>query len=116
MIVETVAMSRAVRTRHVNSTSSPVRMVAVSHRTSSVMVIMTVVMNQMSCHTSATLQPLHALLEGLGVTMETVCRPAKCVTTAMTVMITVMRKAVVSRHEKEQYRDKKLTFLLYANL
>lgn len=102
MTVETVAMSRAVHTSLVSSTSSPVRMVAVSRRTSSVMVIMTVVMNQMSCHTCATLHPLPALLEGLGVTMETVCHPAKCVTTVMTVMITVMRKGVVSRHEKEQ--------------
>lgn len=103
MTVETAAMSRAVRTSHVNSTSSPVRMVAVSHRTSSAMVIMIAVMNQMSCHTCATLQPLPALLGSLGVTMATVCHPAKCVTTATTVMITVMRKAVVSRCEKENF-------------
>lgn len=103
MTVETAVMSRAVYTRHVNSTSSPVRMVAVSHRTSSAMVIMTVEMNQMSCRNCATLQTLPALLGSLGVTMETVCCPAKCVTTAMTAMITVMRKAVVSRHKQKQY-------------
>lgn len=103
MTVETVAMSKDARIRHVNSTSSLVRMAAVSHRTSNAMAIMTVVMNQMSCLTCATLQPLPALLESSGVTMATVCHPAKCVTTAMTAMITVMRKAVVSRCEKKQY-------------
>lgn len=102
MTVEMVAMSKAVPTRPVSSISSPVRMAAVSHRTSNAMAIMTVVMNQMSCLICATLQPLPALLGSLGVTMATVYYPAKCVTTAMTAMITVMRKAVVSRCEIKQ--------------
>lgn len=112
MTVETAVMSRAVATRHVNSTSSPVRMVAVSRKTSSAMVIMTVVMNRMSCRTCATLQLLPALLGSLGVTMGTVCCPAKYVTTVMTVMTTVMRKAVVSRNKREKNKNttiKKIT-------